>query len=79
MSNFLQYLRLIAIPNLNARRDPCPGTDLAKPFSPLEMLYLTSYHGSISNGFFLLIYNEKPISYNPFCQELLRGHLRPAL
>ena len=45
-------LRLTAIPNLNARHDPCPGTDLAKPLSPLETLRSTSYHGSMSNGFF---------------------------
>ena len=38
----LQCLRLTAIPNQNARHDPCPGTDLAKPLSPLETLALTS-------------------------------------
>ena len=75
----LQCLRLTAIPNLNARHDPCPGTDLAKPLSPLETLRLTSYHGSISNGFFSLTHNGTPVSYSPFCQELLRAHLRPAL
>ena len=50
----LQCLRLTAIPNLNARHDPCPGTDLAKPLSPLETLRLTSYHGSISKWVFLM-------------------------
>ena len=38
----LQCLRLTAIPNQNARHDPCPGTDFAKPLSPLETLALTS-------------------------------------
>ena len=75
----LQCLRLTAIPNLNARHDPCPGTDLAKPLSPLETLRSTSYHGSMSNGFFSLLHNGTPVSYSPFCQELLRAHLRPAL
>ena len=50
----LQCLRLTAIPNLNARHDPCPSTDLAKPLSPLETLRLTSYHGSISKWVFLI-------------------------
>ena len=40
----LQCLRLTAIPNQNARHDPCPGTDLAKPLSPLETLRLTSFN-----------------------------------
>ena len=34
----LQCLRLTAVPNQNARHDPCPGTDLAKLLSPLETL-----------------------------------------
>ena len=33
----LQCLRLTATPNRNARHDPCPGTNLANPLSPLEM------------------------------------------
>lgn len=43
----LQCLRLTAIPNQNARHDPCPGTDLAKPLSPLETLALTSLDQTI--------------------------------
>ena len=43
----LQCLRLTAIPNQNARRDPCPGTDLAKPLFPLETLALTSLDQTI--------------------------------
>ena len=31
----LQCLRLTAIPNQNARHDPCPGTDLAKTPFPI--------------------------------------------
>ena len=43
-----QRLRLTAaIPNQNARHDPCPGTDLAKPLSPLETLALTSLDQTI--------------------------------
>ena len=44
----LQCLRLTAIPNQNARHDPCPGTDLAKPLSPLETLALTSLDQTIT-------------------------------
>jgi len=43
----LQCLRLTAIPNQNARHDPCPGRDLAKPLSPLETLALTSLDQTI--------------------------------
>ena len=43
----LQCLRLTAVPNQNARHDPCPGTDLAKPLSPLETLALTSLDQTI--------------------------------
>ena len=43
----LQCLRLTAIPNQNARHDPCPGTDLAKPLSQLETLALTSLDQTI--------------------------------
>ena len=43
----LQCLRLTAIPNQNARHDPCPGTDLAKALSPLETLALTSLDQTI--------------------------------
>ena len=43
----LQCLRLTAIPNQNARHDPCPSTDLAKPLSPLETLALTSLDQTI--------------------------------
>ena len=43
----LQCLRWTAIPNQNARHDPCPGTDLAKPLSPLETLALTSLDQTI--------------------------------
>lgn len=47
MPKSLQCLRLTAIPNQNARHDPCPGTDLAKPLSPLETLALTSLDQTI--------------------------------
>ena len=43
----LQCSRLTAIPNQSARHDPCPGTDLAKPLSPLETLALTSLDQTI--------------------------------
>ena len=43
----LQCLRLTAIPKQNACHDPCPGTDLAKPLSPLETLALTSLDQTI--------------------------------
>ena len=43
----LQCLRLRAISNQNARHDPCPGTDLAKPLTPLETLALTSLDQTI--------------------------------
>ena len=46
----LQCLRLTAFPNGNARHVPCPDTDLAKTFSPLERLRLRRYYGFISNG-----------------------------
>ena len=75
----LQCLRLTAIPNLNARHDPGPGTDLAKPLSPLETLRLTSYRGSVSNGFFSLIHNGTPVSYSPFCQEQRNPEVPPTL
>ena len=71
----LQCLRLTAIPNQNARHDPCPGTDLAKPLSPLETLALTSlwpnYHGSIrfwSNPI------GTPISNGPFFVGTVDAH-----
>ena len=47
MPKSLQCLRLTAIPNQNTRHDPCPGTDLAKPLSPLETLALTSLDQTI--------------------------------
>ena len=53
----LQCLHLISIPNQNAHHDPCPGTDLAKPISPLETLALTNLGQTIMA---LFVFNRIP-------------------
>ena len=70
MPKSLQCLRLTAIPNQNARRNPCPGTDFAKPLSPLEPLALTSLDQTIM---VLFVFDRIP-SERRFQPAFFRGY-----
>ena len=63
----LQCLRFTAFPNGTARHDPCPGTDLAKTFFPLEPLRSRRYQGFILNGIFLSNSPWDAGSHRSFC------------
>ena len=68
-------MRLTAIPNQNARHDPCPGTDLAKPLSPLETLALTSLDQTIMVLFvFDRIPSERRFPTGPFFVGTVDAH-----
>ena len=78
----LQCLRLTAIPNQNARHDPCPGTDLAKPLSPLETLALTSLDQTIMvllcSIRFWSNHIGTPVSNGPFVVGTVDAHNKNA-